>query len=307
MRSLVITPSDVPAFSPVTPAAPPEPDAAIAPPLAMPPDSSAKLAALVMPAGSSAAISLPTSAPFEGEPRALAPRSPVSVSRLEYVRGSAGSPICLSFAVFAGCVGLGYAGVIGAVLAVACVLAIGVHAARYRVVRRFVEDQARTRARASREARRVRRLRPAGATRQQHYDELRALVEEVERRDPGEAVRYELQDLLEHFVDLAVSHQRCADALRLAGASALPNAFSVLDVSRSARRRDILQRRIRHRDECLAMMAKLTDEIEGIDDLIRLVIQRVAATHAPVELDRELDRRLWELDEVDAAMRQLSA
>jgi hypothetical protein len=54
-------------------------------------------------------------------------------------------------------------------------------------------------------------------------------------------------------------------------------------------------------------MAKITDEIEGIDQLIRLVAQRTACPMFDVELDREIDRRLWELDEVDAAMHQLSA
>jgi hypothetical protein len=209
--------------------------------------------------------------------------------------------------MFAGCLGLGYAGVLGAVTAVLAVVALGVNAARYRAVRRYIDEQARTRTRARRECQRMRQLRPAGATRQQHFNELRLLVEEVERIDAAEAARFELQDLLEHFVQVAVSHQRCSDALRMAGANALPQATPIGDVPRSSRRRELMQRRIRHRDECLRRMEKLVDELEGIDQLVRLVVQRTACSRMDGDLDRELDRRLWELDEVDAAMRQLSA
>ncbi|HET7506239.1 MAG TPA: hypothetical protein VFK02_34710 [Kofleriaceae bacterium] len=217
------------------------------------------------------------------------------------------SPVCLAVAVFAGCIGLGYAGVIGAVIAVVAVLTLGATSARARRVRDYVDEQARARTRASRECKRIRRLRPTGATRQQHYNELRLLVDEVERLDPAEAQRFDLQELLDHFIGVAISHQRCVDALRMAGASALPPATAISDAARTTRRRDILQRRIRHRDDCLRQMEKLTDELEGIDQLIRLVVQRTASSHIEADLDRELDRRLWELDEVDAALRQLSA
>jgi hypothetical protein len=174
-------------------------------------------------------------------------------------------------------------------------------------VRRYIDERARARTRARRESQRMRQLRPAGATRQQHYNELRLLVEEVERIDAAEAARFELQDLLDHFVQVAVSHQRCVDALRMAGANALPQATPIADAPRSSRRRELMQRRIRHRDECLRRMEKLVDELEGIDQLVRLVVQRTACSRMDGDLDRELDRRLWELDEVDAALRQLSA
>ena len=129
----------------------------------------------------------------------------------------------------------------------------------------------------------------------------------LERLDQAEAQRFELQDLLDHFVRLAVSHQRCIDALRLSGADSLPAVVPTVDTGRSSRRNDLVQRRIRHRDQCVRRMAQITDEIEGIDQLVRLVAQRTATPVLEVELDREIDRRLWELDEVDAALHQLSA
>ncbi len=209
--------------------------------------------------------------------------------------------------MFAGCIGLGCAGAIGAVTAILVVIALGMNASRYRRVRNYVNEQARARSRARREGQRLRQLRPTGATRMQHYNELRVLVEEVEHLDEAEAARFELQDLLDHFVRVAVSHQRCVDALRMAGANGLPPGTPITAPPRSSRRREIIQRRIRHRDECLHKMEKLVDELEGIDQLVRLVVQRTACSRIDGDLDRELDRRLWELDEVDAALRQLSA
>lgn len=232
---------------------------------------------------------------------------PAGTSRLTYIRGAVASPICIAVAVFAGCIGLGYAGALGATAALLAVLMAGVNAARYRVVRNYVDQHARARMRAKREARRLKLLHPTGSTRQQHYNELRILVEEIERLDESEAARFELQDLLDHFVRLAVNHHRCMDSLRLAGANALPPVTSIGEAARSKRRRELIQRRIRHRDECVRRMEKFSDELENIDELIRLVAQRTACPGIDVDLDRELDRRLWELDEVDAAFHQLSA
>jgi hypothetical protein len=228
-------------------------------------------------------------------------------SRLTYVRESVASPICLAVALFAGCLGLGAAGVLGAGLAVLAVLMIAANAVRWQRVRDNLDQHARSRARAKRDLERLKLLRPTGSSRIQHYNELRVLVEEVERIDAAEAARFELQELLDHFVRIAVSHQRCSDALRLAGGDTLPAAPPVTVASRSKRRRDILHRRIRHREQCVQMMERLVDELEGIAELIRLVAQRTACPSFDLDLDREIDRRLWELDELDAALHQLSA
>jgi hypothetical protein len=237
----------------------------------------------------------------------VSPNLPAGTSRLGYVRGSVANPVCVAVAVFAGCIGLGYAGLLAAVLAVLAVLVIGVHAARYRLVRSYVDSQARARESARRECRRLKLLEPTGATRQQHYQELRVLVEEIERLDDPEATRFELQDLLDHFVGLAVNHQRCVDSLRLSGANALPATPPIGEAAKSKRCREIIQRRIRHRDDCVQRMERIADELECIDEMVRLIAQRTAGPLADGDLDRELDRRLWELDEVDAALHQLSA
>ncbi len=235
-------------------------------------------------------------------PAALTKRS----TGLTYVRGALASPLCVAVAVFAGCVGLGYAGIVGALIAIAATAILGSLTTRYAFVQRYLDRQAALREQMRVESVRFRALRPAGVVRQTQYIELRDLVERVEADDPAEAARFELQDLLEHFVRTVVAHHKCLDALRIAG-SELPITVPMIDMPGSKRRREIQARRIRHRDECLGRIEKLADEIDATDEMVRLVAQRAACPVVTGDLDREIERRLWELDEVDAAMHQLSA
>lgn len=238
---------------------------------------------------------------------ALVHVSPEAQTALTYVRGALFNPVSLSVMAFAVCVGVGYAGLLGALIAMMTFMALGASATRYRYVRRQLDKQFEYRVRQKRESERMKLLKPAGPVRQQQYVDLRDLVAEIERTDPNEAKRFELQDLLDHFVRLSVAHQRCLESLRLAGSSDLPRAMPMTDPQRSARRREIMARRMRHRDECIRRIERLSDELEAVDELVRLVAQRVACPQLDHDLDREIERRLWELDEVDDALRQLSA
>lgn len=226
-------------------------------------------------------------------------------SGVHYVRGAIASPLCVALTVFTACVGLGYAGLVGALLAVVACSVLGAMSTRYRWVRRHLEHSADLRERMRRESARFKALRPTGVVRQTQYVELRDLVEGVEAADAVDAERFEMQDLLDHFVAVAIAHQKCLDALRLAG-SELPLTVPMIDAPRSKRRREIQARRIRHRDECLKRIEHLADELEAIDELIRLVAQRVACPAISADLDREIERRLWELDEIDSALHTLS-
>ncbi len=241
------------------------------------------------------------------QPR-LAPQHGLVVA-LTYMRGAVASPVCIALSVFAACLGLGYAGRLGAIVALVLVLvrALGAVSARSGLVQRLLDRQAELHARARREALRLKVPRPAGPVRQTQDLELRDLVERVERMDAREAERFELQDLLDPFVRLALGHQKCLDALRLAGGNERPNAITITDANRSKRRREIQARRIRHRDECVRRVERLTDALEPVDELVRLIAQRTACPSLDPDLDRELERRLWALDEVDAALDQLSA
>ncbi len=236
-------------------------------------------------------------------PPALAEQS----TGLQYVGGAVGSPVCVASAVFAACAGLGFAGMYGAVVALIAVIGFAALLSQSETVRRHLDEQAVMRERCRREAHRLKQLRPTGPVRQQQYIELRDLVEQVENIDAAEAQRFELQDLLDHFVRLSLHHQRCLEAVRMAGSNELPHTISIRDASRSKRRREIQARRMRHRDECLARVDRLADEIDAVDELVRLVAQRVACPSLEPDLEREIERRLWEIDEVDDALRQLSA
>jgi hypothetical protein len=238
---------------------------------------------------------------------AIVSMSPQAQTALAYVRGALFNPVSLSVMAFAVCVGVGYAGMLGALVAMMTFIALGSGATRYRYVRRQLDRQFEYRMKQKREADRMKLLKPTGPVRQQQYCDLRDLVCDIERADMGEAQRFELQPLLDHFVGLAVSHQKCLDSLRLAGSSDLPRMLPMHDPHRSARRREIMMRRMRHRDECVRRIERLADELEAIDELVRLVAQRVACPVLDHDLDREIERRLWELDEVDEALNQLSA
>jgi hypothetical protein len=227
-------------------------------------------------------------------------------SSLSYIRGAVASPVCVALSIFAACVGLGYAGLIGSVLAMLAIVTAGIASTRFAFVRDYLDQQSENHVRSLREGARMRALRPSGPVRQTQYLELRSLVEELEKTAPEDAARYELQDLLDHFVRLAVGHQKCIDALRLAGAGDL-SPIPITGGRRSKRRREIQTRRAKHRDECVSRIERITDELEATDELIRLIAQRAACPALDSDLDRELDRRLWEIDEVDAAMSQLSA
>jgi hypothetical protein len=226
---------------------------------------------------------------------------------LQYAGGAVGSPVCVATAVFAACAGLGFAGMYGAVMALITVIGLAALLSQNQTVRRHLDEQAAMRERCRREANRLKLLRPTGPVRQQQYIELRDLVEQVEHIDAAEAERFELQDLLDHFVRLSLHHQRYLEAVRMAGSNELPQAIPIREAARAKRRSEILARRMRHRDECLARVDRLADELDAVDELVRLVAQRVACPAIEPDFERELERRLWEIDEVDAALRQLSA
>ncbi len=233
--------------------------------------------------------------------------TPQAQTALAYVQGALFNPVSLSVMAFAVCVGVGYAGMLGALIAMLTFIALGSTATRYRYVRSQLDKQFEYRLKQKREAERMKLLKPAGPVRQQQYADLRDLVGEIERTDPTEAKRFELQELLDHFVTLSVSHQKCLDSLRLAGSSDLPRVMPLPDPNRSVRRREIMQRRLRHRDDCLRRIERIADELEAVDELVRLVAQRVACPQLTDDLDREIEKRLWELDEVDAALSSLTA
>src|SRR5215468_6333330 len=121
-----------------------------------------------------------------------------STSGLTYMRGAMVSPFSVAAMVFWTCMGIGYAGVLGAVLALVAITTGIAGVSRIKFVQRHLDREIAERARARRESARMRTIAPCGALRMQQYIELRDLVIDVEKHDPGDARRFELEDLLDH-------------------------------------------------------------------------------------------------------------
>jgi len=219
-----------------------------------------------------------------------------------YVRHAVLNPISVSAMIFATCVGATTGGALG-VLAAPALLVAAACLAWLAPVQRAIEHHVAAAARRDRERARLRSLHPVGPLRQGQYDVLRELVDEIERADPGEARRFELQDLLDAFVRIAVVHARCQRAA--SGSTGPFDDLPALEPTRSARTRGLITRRALQRDENHRRIAHLADQLEAIEHMIRLVAQRVACPAIDEDLDRDLDRRLWELEQIDTALEHL--
>jgi hypothetical protein len=222
-----------------------------------------------------------------------------------YVRHALVNPITISAAVLACCSGSAVGSALLGLLGVVGIAGAGVGLSFLPPMRRALQRYMALRAREARERARMERLRPAGPLRQAQYAELRELVEEIDRTDPAEARRFELQDLLDELIRLAVAHAGYQRVL--SGVGSMPGELPVFGPKRSGRAGEILAKRIQHRDECKRRLEQLADLIEAIDQLIRLVAQRVSCPPIEDGVDHEIERRLWELEQVDTAFEQLSA
>jgi hypothetical protein len=205
------------------------------------------------------------------------------------------------------CVALGYVSVLGVLVSMGVVLCFALLAMRSALAHRGLDPHAAFYDRVQRERCRHGALTTVAPERQQQYVDLLTLVEQIERSDPAEARRCELQPLLDYFVQLSGAQQRCVQSLRPSAAGLALATAPAGDKAVPSRRDEIVARRARHRDESAARLSRVVDEIDATDELIRLVAQRVAYASLEPLIDLEVDRRLADLDDYDAALRQLSA
>jgi hypothetical protein len=159
----------------------------------------------------------------------------------------------------------------------------------------------RHRARREREASRLRLLSGVTAEHRSVYCGLYATVERITQDEPSTAARLELEDLLDHYVRGAAEHQR----LLLASQCVLAHRPLSLFAEHSTRRDEIYARRERHRKACSRRCQELGEDLASISELVYFVAERCARVGAPVELESEIEKRLWELDELDASLAQL--
>lgn len=199
------------------------------------------------------------------------------------------------------CVAFGYVGVLGGFLETGALLCVALIAMQSAVVRNALDRHAAFQDRVRRQQHRHSGLGNVTPERRQQYVELLTLVAQIERSDPAEAARCELEQLLDYFVQLSCAQQRFLESLHMSAATIASEAAG------ATRRDEIVARRVHHRDESSARLTRVVDEIDATDELIRLVAQRVAYASLESLIDLEVDRRLTDLDNYDAALHQLSA
>jgi len=239
------------------------------------------------------------------------PVAPPAQTRRAYLRHATIHP--LSFATFV--VGLGVSACLGSLAAAMVTLAVGVamvwvvsgHGGFQRGVDAYLLRQARV------ERRRLREERMLEAA-SGHRDQLTALssqVDDIERTDGRLAQRFDLEELLDLYTQLAVAHERCLRAMRTADRARLARDLADSRTSGATarlRRISFLERRIRHWDQCKARAEQLVEELEAVAEFIRLIAQKAACPDDEgTGIDEDLERRLWDLDEEESALRLLSA
>lgn len=156
-------------------------------------------------------------------------------------------------------------------------------------IHRRLHERAQLRARAASRNRREARLEDACVARDE-LAELTEIVDRVGEVAPGDIERLELEQLLDRYVDLAVTRrtalERMARADRL---GAYPHAWT----ASSDRRRVIDEERQSVRAACAGRIAELDDEIAQVADLIRLYGERATMPSVEYLLDDDsLVRRL---------------
>jgi hypothetical protein len=158
----------------------------------------------------------------------------------------------------------------------------------------------------ARRARREDRL-PAASFGRQTLAELTRLVDFITAHDPDLAARVDLEALLDRHVTLTIAHDRALDAAQMADRVQLERIRDNLrgDSRANPKRLEMCERRLRSLDQCEARAEGFADELAILSDLIALIAQRVACPEDPVK-DDAIERQLAELDDTDAARRQLA-
>jgi|HubBroStandDraft_6_1064221.scaffolds.fasta_scaffold478116_2 hypothetical protein len=222
-------------------------------------------------------------------------------SPTHYVRGAMLHPTSVTVLSTAVCFAACYAGMCAALVTVVGALVVAIGATRSTFVRSHLDLWAARQRHRQRDHVRTRRVEAAGPARAHQYRELADLVDEIDEADPRAGTRFELDGLLDQFVETARCHHRCVESLRFA-----PTGDSPF-IERSRMRSDILARRVRRREETARRITKLSDELAAIDELLHLIAHSVAVSPGSADTAAEIDRRLWELDEVETAMAELHA
>ncbi|MBA3538061.1 MAG: hypothetical protein H0T79_00385 [Deltaproteobacteria bacterium] len=221
-------------------------------------------------------------------------------SSLHYLSGVASDPFFLAGAIPLAAISL--VSVLGVLIGAFAVMTLGVTSSRWTIMRERVDRRNVEREKRRSEAKRLDLLRKTNPIRRAQYTELRALANQIEASGDAEVSRYALTDLLDYFVKLAVDHERHLEALRLVGLE----GGHLLRVRQSATCAQIAERRRSQSAECRRNADRIADTLDAIEELVKLMVLRVECPELQLDLEQEIPRRLWELDELDRGMRQLT-
>jgi hypothetical protein len=183
--------------------------------------------------------------------------------------------------------------------------AVAAYAAR-KPLRRALDRHLEHKARAERRRMRGVRLEEAGVSRDQ-LAELTILADEIERRDPSLARRYDLDEMLDRHVELSLAHERCLRAMRMCDREQLARARRE-HLSRpdgSHRRADMFERRMKSWDRCKAQADRCDEELAVLADMMRLLAQTAICPPTLVECE-PIEHGLDQLDDEHTALHQLS-
>jgi hypothetical protein len=120
------------------------------------------------------------------------------------------------------------------------------------------------------------------------------LVEGLQSSDPQMSAHLELEALLDHYVDVALSAKRCERALEMSGRLPEPRCVSV--------QHGINERLYASRKELQDRSRRLRDELEAIPELLCLVVQRSTLDSTEVSGDPVGDRLALLPDEQGGAI-----
>jgi hypothetical protein len=243
--------------------------------------------------------------PIESPPLALALRAGLPVVRAPHRRtghvvalavaaGALSTSIIPPLAVLATIASLGVLGLV--------VLRVGAAPLRDALAERRVR-----RARHARRLARERKLQPVSVGYHALAD-LTRMVDGVEARDPDVAQRFDLEGLLDRHVALTLGHEQALRAVRMADRLQLERIREGCraDPEVHPRRLELCERRLRSLDQCEARAAWFADQLAILADTIHLIAQQVACPEDPIH-DDTIERQLAELDDHDAARREIAA
>jgi hypothetical protein len=169
--------------------------------------------------------------------------------------------------------------------------------------------------RATRAARRAKRARregrertlPSGSIGRDRLAEMSRLVDEIDETDPALAERMDLEGLLDRYASLMLGQERVRQALSMSDRGQLQRLRDALRIDHGhAKRLELCERRLRCIDQCIERADSYADEVAIIEDLVRLIAQRVACPDGP-SAEEVLDLRLFELEIEEESEAQFNA